>query len=504
MDSLPTEIIQHICKQLCFHCQHQGVFPNADSRDVLAHKSSLSRLCSTSKRLSVIAQPVLYHYYATGNLPTTAGFGLNHAIRASSGDDKLSLFVRTIMQRPDLAGHVRALQLVDSDVVKGCSLDLLRAFETKAEECGMRVLEDDSSLSDVDSFYEDQPLSSLEGHRWLEGLAIALSPNIEMLLIAHNTPSRPFVNVDINLSRLAKLAIRGYSGQYFFSEAIPLLSAAPNMQTLYLLDCCHLTGWNRILDVEFQPHFELALANLRSLVINGPHPEHLEEILGYCCQLQDLEYYEQTTIGVSNVRQLVESFLRVKRTLRRLYFAYLPRGRFDFNCGFHRTIEGLDADEQYRDYVECSLAESYDTSAIELLRDFEQLEELGIDQASIYSPSSPDAETNPGRLSRLLPPNIQRLRVMYVYRAMTGDLYCLGRQAPYKFPELKHVRLGQAISITPERQAGLEEMRQISSIATTMGETISVSWAVDELGADVRTRIPGGTVHPQFIPCPVN
>lgn len=64
---------------------------------------------------------------------------------------------------------------------------------------------------------------------------------------------------------------------------------------------------------------------------------------------------------------------------------------------------------------------------------------------------------------------------MYVYRAMTGDLYCLGRQAPYKFPELKHVRLGQAISITPERQAGLEEMKQISSIATTMGETISLS-----------------------------
>ncbi|PHH92737.1 hypothetical protein CDD83_5566 [Cordyceps sp. RAO-2017] len=498
MESMPTEIIRQICKHLCFHCQQPAAFPNADSTEVRDCKSSLSRLCGTSRRICAIAQPVLYHYYATGNLPTQAGFGLHHTIREPSEDDKLPLFLRTMMQRPDLAAHVRALQLVDSDMVNGCCDDLVRDLGVQMRHFNIQPPDKVGALSCGDVFLRNRPFS-VEGHRWLEELAIALSPRLEMLLVAHTAPSRFFWNANISMSQLKSLAIRGYSGQYYFSEATSLIAAAPKLQTLYLLDCSHFMGWRQVFDLSL----ELVLANLRQLIVNGLRAEHLEKILRSCSRLQDLEYYQQTAPGIWNVGQVVQSIMPARHTLRRLYFACLPMATSNLNLFGHIRQES-GAGERTPNYVEDALTVSYDTSAIESLREFGELQELGIDQASIYSPSSVDPETNPGRLARLLPPRVQKLRVMYVYRGMTADLCSLGRQAAELLPALKHIRLGQAISLMPKRRAGIDQMSKIRSIARTDGESICVSWTIDKPGADARTRIPGGTVHPQFTPCPVD
>ncbi|KAM4063756.1 hypothetical protein HRG_006869 [Hirsutella rhossiliensis] len=507
MESMPTEILGQICSLLCFHCQHPGVFPNADAHVVCLAKGALARLCRTSRRLCAIGQPILHHYYATGNLPTEAGFGLQHTVGGLSDDDKLPLFLRTLLQRPDLATHIRALQLVECQVLKGYSDELSRALGLKMRQLDIMPPERGASLRlrPCDLFApEVDRIASLRRHGWLEQLAVALSPGLEMLLVAQTNGSRFFWHAkDHVMPRLRALAIRGYSGQYYFSGATSLITAAPYLETLYLLDCSHYTGWSEVFDASLQS----VLANLRRLVISDLRAQHLEQILGSCSQLRDLEYYQRTATSIWNVSQVVQSLMPVKNTLRRLYFACLPtasttiepRGHF-FGLGeaYQRSRGSAE------DYVEDTLTVSADTSAIEQLREFAQLEELGIDQASIYNPLSIDPETNPGRLARLLPPRVRRLRVMYVYRGMAGDLCRLGREAAERLPELRHVRLGEAISVMPRRQAGILQMYQLGNIRTPSGRTIPVSWTTDRPGADARTRIPGGTVHPQFIPCPVD
>ncbi|EQL02818.1 hypothetical protein G6O67_005343 [Ophiocordyceps sinensis] len=505
MESLPTEILQHISRYLCFHCLRPGVFPNADSHLVCLDKRSLSRLCRTSRRMCAIAQPILYHYYATGNLPVEAGFGLQHTVGGISEDDKLPLFLRTLLQRPDLAAHIRALQLVQCQILKWYPDDLARALGIKMRQLDIMPPKNGASLQlrSCDAHAPDVDIiASLRRHAWLEQLAVALSPGLEMLLVAQTNGSQFFRHAkQLVIPRLRTLAIRGYSGQYYFSGAISLITTAPCLETLYLLDCFYYTGWSGVFDAPLQS----ILANLRRLVVSDLRAQHLERLLGSCSQLQDLEYYQRRGASIWNVGQVVQSLMPAKDTLRRLYFACLPTASIWFDQRNHlEPGEAFHISRGPAHGYEDALTVSYDTSAIELLSEFAQLEELGLDQASIYSPINNDPETNPGRLARLLPPRLQRLRVMYVYRGMAGDLCRLGREAAVSSPELTHVRLGEAIFVMPGREAGVAQMRRVKSIRTATGRAISVSWTTDRPGADARTRIPGGTVHPHFVPCPVD
>ncbi|KJZ74848.1 hypothetical protein HIM_05757 [Hirsutella minnesotensis 3608] len=486
MDALPTEIIRNICKQLCFHCQHPGVFPNADSNDVRQCKRALARLCTASRKLCAIAQPIFHHYFATGNLPADAGLDHRHMTTASFEDDKLPVFIQALMKRPDMASQIRALQMVDSDVVNE---PWSHAICAAMKEYGIEPLEQHALGRRVDAMAK---------HCALEQLAIALCPNLEMLLVAHTAVSRFVWNSNVALPHLRSLAIRGHSGQYYLSEATALIAAAKNLETLYLLDCSQFMGWRHV----FDPSLEFVLANLRRLVINGIRAEHLEKILSGCGQLEDLEYYQQTVAGIWNVTEVMRSFAPVQSTLRRLYFACLPMAASSINFIDGDQEAGRDQSQsQY--YVEDALKVAYDTSAIEQLRHFTLLEELGIDQASMYSPPSFDPEVNPGRLARMLPPAVKKVRIMYVYRGMAIDLHMLGHQAAGRPTKLRHIRLGEAESLLPYRIRGVQQMKRIDTIPTGTG-AITVSWTTDRAGADVRTRIPGGTVHPNVIPCPVD
>ncbi|KAK8090177.1 hypothetical protein PG997_005138 [Apiospora hydei] len=105
---LPNEIVVKIFEQLCFHCQNPGTFPNADTEDVRQRKATLARLCRVSKRFRAIAEPILYHYYATGNCkhflddndPNING------TRWQGSNDYLLSFVSRLVERPDLASKV--------------------------------------------------------------------------------------------------------------------------------------------------------------------------------------------------------------------------------------------------------------------------------------------------------------------------------------------------------------------------------------------------------------
>jgi hypothetical protein len=68
LDTLPEDLLILISSEFSLHCQNPKSFVNADVPKVRDNKRALSRLCRTSRALNTAAQPVLFHYFATGNL----------------------------------------------------------------------------------------------------------------------------------------------------------------------------------------------------------------------------------------------------------------------------------------------------------------------------------------------------------------------------------------------------------------------------------------------------
>lgn len=84
LERLPTELLAQIVEYLeAAHDRNSG----DHRRDILA-------LCLTTKTLSAVATPTLYHYFSNARSATTLGS-----------------FVRSVTQNPQLAKHVRVLEL---------------------------------------------------------------------------------------------------------------------------------------------------------------------------------------------------------------------------------------------------------------------------------------------------------------------------------------------------------------------------------------------------------
>ncbi|KAH0431658.1 hypothetical protein CcaCcLH18_06962 [Colletotrichum camelliae] len=102
---LPSEILSQICEELCYHCRNPRHFVNADEEDSIGDKRALAKLCCTGCALLNLGQPVLCHYYATGNLEPVLDNGIKRYSDPwrTLDDDKLTLFLRTIIERPQLS-----------------------------------------------------------------------------------------------------------------------------------------------------------------------------------------------------------------------------------------------------------------------------------------------------------------------------------------------------------------------------------------------------------------
>ncbi|UKZ55565.1 hypothetical protein TrVGV298_009389 [Trichoderma virens] len=90
--TLPSEILLSICKDMCPHCS-----TSASKWSDEDYKRGLRSLVQTCRRLHEIAEPVQYHDVRLGD---TRG----HAI----------CFLRTLLERPDLAAQVRWFSNIDS------------------------------------------------------------------------------------------------------------------------------------------------------------------------------------------------------------------------------------------------------------------------------------------------------------------------------------------------------------------------------------------------------
>lgn len=391
MESLPVEVIERICSYLCFHCLNPGVFPNTDTEDTRSGKAALARLSRMSIRICAIAQPFVYHYFATGNMPRMdhTKFSDDRFILPAE-DDKLPAFLRTVIERPDLAARVRTLQLVRSTKVIDCSSDLLATLIVASKAAGMR----------------HHPLPHVDGgtHDWLEELALVLLPGIEALILARDHPCR-FRHLDdcgASLPSLRTVALRGVRRRYYMNEVAALFAAAPGLETLYAMDCDFHEDTLSNPDIK---HKDLQLARVARLVVSGLAPDDLWLLVGRFPGLCELQYwFSSHYLDMLQFGELVRALDPVRSTLRRLTLSYSSNSIMS---------------AMYEDMIEL---DEYD--AMPLSRDFAQLEFLAVDQAAIFCPGrwaegTDDGGTHdPGlRLVDYLPPSIREVHFLSLYRS---------------------------------------------------------------------------------------
>ncbi len=101
---LPNELIDEVFKHLCHHC----VGSNPWTDDALEGKRALASLCRTNRFIKVRVQPLLYHSGCTGR--------------------DFDLLARTLVSKPDLALHLRALYLGPGALTKAPTWKVCQAY----------------------------------------------------------------------------------------------------------------------------------------------------------------------------------------------------------------------------------------------------------------------------------------------------------------------------------------------------------------------------------------
>lgn len=268
------------------------------------------------------------------------------------------------------------------------------------------------------------------------------------------------------LPALKTLALRGANNcDYFLSDIHPLLTAAPNLETLYALDCSGLKYSQATYASMAKGDMwikNMVVNKIHKLVLDEVPPAVFEKLIKQCVQLKDLEYY---IYSWENYPDIMQAISPTKERLRRLCFGYLPPPAPSY---------------------ESRLPDNNNTS-ITSLQEFTQLEELVIDQALLYRKSDSSKGT---RLVSLLPRSIRRIHLTYVYKSMYEDLINLAREAPGSFPNLRRMKIGLLSPIAPERVVEIECTKTVESTFISMG--VQVSWAEDLKGPFLYTAIPGG------------
>ncbi|KAK1660010.1 hypothetical protein BDP55DRAFT_636491 [Colletotrichum godetiae] len=439
MASLPLELVEQICSLLCFHCQHPETFPDAGTDDYRLSKRALSRLCRVSRRICAVTQPFLFHDYATGGLPEGHNCGIgtqsSHRSQGEAHDDRLSLFLRSIIQRPDLASHTRTLQLVENDVISGCTPDLAPLLIKATEDAGaLRHAPSRGYLqTKIWSGFSGQPEKLLriqrrKIHHWLEELAIILSPNVAMLLMARDS----FVDYEhIRDSRasfpaLRAIALRGVRKNHHIYEASALFNAAPNLEDLYSMQCSLFDGqspWTLV-----KP-WTLKLANLRRLSLGEIGFEDLSLLVRCCPKLEELAVTAKAIYGNSGIEywdmsKLLQTLDPIRQNLRKLRLSCVSR-RPPREDSWPLAAGGI--------------AWSF--------RTFEHLEELGFDQAAIDAgPRAAPLEDGMGpynewSLAEVLPVSIRRFEILHADQGCMEYLRRFAEESSFASPNLKVIRV---------------------------------------------------------------
>ncbi|OBT79686.1 hypothetical protein VF21_01443 [Pseudogymnoascus sp. 05NY08] len=471
---LPEELLERICSYLCFHCQNPDDFPNIDKPCVRDSKATLARLCLVSKRMLAIAQPILYHYYATGNIIGP----LNPQVSPyPTADDKLPSFILTIIRQPILATHIRTLQLQEtqSSNLPAFSPDLLPFFNNTSEAHGISAPISAQCVIDPTL---PRPKDAIEKktriaiHLWLRELAVILTPRTERLMFGHS-PFLPRSYIETPSSHLlpalASLSFRSGVKGYNLAMMLPLLRMAPNLTLLHATDI--RGGYGEGLG----DNASLSLPKVRRLVAERLRMNELREMVKWCGGLRDVEYYYYS--GFSGV-QILGALAPLRGVLRRFCMMFIS-GRLASYSDVRAPYEYLMPQSRHH--------------AIESFQEFYQLEELVIDQLSFHYYDNGHGGST--RLVTLLPSSIQFVNFRYVYRSMQAELQQLALAVPAKFPKLRRLKIDIAENCKPEWRHELEKMRSVEADFADVG--VQVEWGVDGGYPCPGSAMPRHTVFPE-------
>lgn len=315
-------------------------------------------------------------------------------------------------------------------------------------------------------------------HDWLMGLTMALTPRTQTLIYTYETPDDSysmdwFADTKTVMQALKTLSLRGASGSdYYLFDVHPLLTAAPNLETFYALDC----GGNMIassifpfLDVlDGEPWMRnLAVGKVRKMVLDEVYKAVFEKLMQRCAELEDLVYYLHSWYDCPDITR---AFAQMETRLKKLCFGFLPPPLL---TGYESLLE----DEDYGNITPVTSP-----------REFTQLEDLVLDQALLSR--QPDGSTDT-RLETLLPPSIRSVYFTYVYKTMYVDLMHLASAAPGSLPKLRTVKIGLVTPIPSERVREIEHMKMVEGAFASVG--VRVSWEENLLGPFLYTAVPGGT-----------
>lgn len=378
-------------------------------------KAALANLSAASSRLRAIVQPFLFHYFATGNMPPHGYWPKSHAeltLEFAERAKKLPLFIRSAIQRPDLAAKVKALQLVEPDEIGDDSneLDVLAGCMGPILEKARRAL-GSASRRDFNYWKEivDQWSDGTKrpGPLLLVQIALLLVPNLERLSLARDFSGYDFLEVSScngPLTSLKSIALLPWTKYFHICEAKALFAAAPNLETLYALDCGFKEpGYNPYRGLPF----DLSLGNLKKLVLGNFDFADLAMLLPACSQLQELQYVRaEDEWDVDQEMTALEALMPVQKTLRTLRIKFTHWRELD------RAL----------------------LMTIKSLKSFIALEELVIEQAAIpYG----------ARVVDWLPPSVERVHFRDVTNvsSLMDHLNIMASEAPTKLPKLQQVRV---------------------------------------------------------------
>ena len=427
---LPIEVLSKVFETLCLHCQTDpSTVADYDTSGAWESKRSLARICRACHTTRSIAQPILFHYYASGNMQKLTGF--REILSKPEEDDLLPVFLCSVIRKPMLAGAVRVLSLVPGTLPNGITQDIAcllieesRRIRLTPQIDEVPILPEVCRTGTAGEVYSGV-------HLWLQGLAISICPNIEQLHIDYRPPSwLPILAPRLVLDRLKILAFNthGQTPQFYAPPIAQLLNVSPNLRCLEASN----------IDFNFELIFEIK--GVKKLSINGPTSGILRVLLSGCSSLEDLEYYQDPFLPrIANEAD----FEPVRYTLRRLCFSVVPHAAYPGQSRYGPKPTSRDTSYftmlAVLDKVDCGVGLS--------LRNFDRLEILEIDYFLLYGRARDfkDGEASPQpRLPTILPDSIRILHIGFVtdWNHMCCELIALASDIKAGgFPYLATIRV---------------------------------------------------------------
>ncbi|KAM0276290.1 hypothetical protein ACHAQH_006920 [Verticillium albo-atrum] len=510
--NLPPETLDLICAQLCLHCNRPCavdaplalVGAASDDQKTL---SSLSRSC---RRLRAHAQPVLFHLYHAA-LPHTIA-GDRRTFRAQLFNARchfrekrlLALFLRTLLDRQDLAAGVRALALyhapwtgvvqitssgnAEVTEMRQLQADLIADATVRGRQ-QVRMRNDSGGDTGYLAMGDDATDPADVSLELLQELTVALcAPSLDQLLIERTMcldeladAHRDWRAWSYDLSRLTYLAFPGLRAggdeTYYYLEARRLVARAPNLRVLVAADC--EAESNHWMEQQYSGDiWDVSLAHLRKLSINGIERGHLRAVLAGCPALEDLEYFCEDTGFEDDVLSPEEDLTLAASRLRRLCYS-IAGGNFSSSINAELGI----LDEEYypswasfpslvtleidRMLLYGPVKKGYygndDEDDNETQADYEPNNSSQGSQTSISRQSRKESRkmrgTTPEDFLSRLPPSLETLRIGHItsWPAMYRDAVALADQAARRFSHLRRLQLevietlpayGEAASLT--------------------------------------------------------